>query len=54
MRSVDSVAFMEPEETSALKNQIDNLDGSFSEILLKLIDAKNMTDLEDYKRNEAV
>lgn len=33
-----------------MKNLIDNLDEPFSEILLKLIDTKDMTDVAVYKR----
>ena len=33
-----------------MKNLIDNLDEPFSEILLKLIDIKDMTDVAVYKR----
>ena len=33
-----------------MKNLIDNLDEPFSEILLKLIDTKDMTDVAVYKK----
>lgn len=50
MLSSDSAAFMEPEKIGPPENLIDNLDEPFSEILLKLIDTKDMTDVAVYKR----